>query len=423
MTIGTPRARFDPERLRRARAYRAFSLRLTVASTLVGAAVMVALYLAGAGRAANDTYAQVVQGCRVVTAAPTDRCADLIGTDPWTRALVAYAVIVTFGAIGWLAELPHGYVSWRRGRREGLVVQSFAGALVDRLKGLALTMILIDAPLAGWFLLVRGGRPDWPLWTILGVAVLSAAGTLIGPALASLFFRFEPLSDAEVASRVRAVAERAGVRVSGVYQWGLGAKTTAANAAVLGIGPTKRIVLGDTLTEHFPADEVEAVVAHEVGHDVSGDPPRYVAAFTIAGSAALIALPLLVDALTCGVEVLSPGFLPQPVCGTGTSTRLGRMGGMEGFAPYPLFAALLYVLTFVGRPILMAFTRWRESAADTFGARYTSRETMARALVRLADQNLSDPEPPRWEEIFFYSHPAIANRVRNLGLRWDDVAA
>jgi STE24 endopeptidase len=75
---------------------------------------------------------------------------------------------------------------------------------------------------------------------------------------------------------------------------------------------------------------------------------------------------------------------------------------------------------FVGRPVFMAFTRWRERAADAFGARHTSREAMARALVRLADQNLADPEPPRWEELFFYSHPAIANRVRALGLRWED---
>ena len=62
-------------------------------------------------------------------------------------------------------------------------------------------------------------------------------------------------------------------------------------------------------------------------------------------------------------------------------------------------------------------------AADAFGARYTSREAMARALVRLADQNLADPEPPRWEELWFYSHPAIASRVRALGVRWEEYAA
>jgi STE24 endopeptidase len=241
-------------------------------------------------------------------------------------------------------------------------------------------------------------RPEWWLLTIAGVAVMTAVGMLLGPTLTSLFFRFEPLADATVGDRVRAVAERAGVRVSGVFRLMLGAKTTAANAAVIGLGPTKRIALGDTLLAKFPIDEVESVVAHEVGHDVSGDPPRYVAAIAIGISATLIAVRIVVDAITGGSGV----------------------PGAADTANYPLVAAALGVMGFVGRPAFMAFTRRRERAADAFGARYTSREAMARALVRLADQNLADPEPPRWEELFFYSHPAIANRVRALGLRWED---
>jgi len=391
-----------PERLRRARAYRVFSLWTGVASTAVGVLVMIALHVAGAGIAVRDGAARFVIG--------EQRPCVLIDCPSYALAVpvVVFLVILTFGIVGWLVQLPFAYAAWSRGRREGLVVQSLASAFVDRVKGLVLTLVLVGTPITAWYLIL--GRPEWPLLTIAGVAAVTALGTLLGPALTSLFFRFEPLADETVAQRVRAVAERAGVRVSGVYRWGLGAKTTAANAAVIGIGPTKRIALGDTLLAKFPIDEVESVVAHEVGHDVSGDPPRYVAALTIAGSIGLIVVRIVLDRVICGIEG----------CGAGT---LPRVGGVMDPASYPLVAAALGVIGFVGRPALMAFTRWRERAADAFGARHTSREAMARALVRLADQNLADPEPPRWEELFFYSHPAIANRVRALGLRWRDYAA
>lgn len=378
--------RLDPERLRRARSYRKFTLWTGLGATAVGVAVMVTLYVLGVGTAVRDLSA------RWVLAPDTF---GVLEDGPFT-----YFVVVVFGIIGWLVQLPFGYVAWARGRGEGLVVQSLASAFTDSLKGLLLTLVLVGIPLTAWYLVLP--RPEWWVWTILGAASLSALATLLSPALTSLFFRFEPLSDGAVADRVRAVAERAGVRVSGVYRWGLGAKTTAANAAVIGLGLTKRIALGDTLLAKFPMDEVESVVAHEVGHDVSGDPPRYVAAFTVAGSAALILVRLVVDVLTGGI-VHVQDQLADP-------------------ATYPLVAAAFSVIGLLGRPALMAFTRWRESAADAFGARHTSRESMARALVRLADQNLADPEPPRWEEIWFHSHPAIANRVRALGLRWEEYA-
>jgi STE24 endopeptidase len=379
--------RIDPERMRRARAFRAFTLWIGVASTAAGIGAMVALHVLGAGVAARDLSARWIL-------AP-----DTFGVleDP----PFIYLVIVLFGLIGWVVQLPFAYAAWARGTREGLVVQSLASAFADRLKALILTLVLIGIPVTAWYLILP--RPDWWLLTIAGVAVLSALGMLLGPALTGLFFRFEPLADATVADRVRAVAERAGVRVSGVYRLMLGAKTTAANAAVIGIGPTKRIALGDTLLGKFPIDEVESVVAHEVGHDVSGDPPRYVVALTIAGSAAVIAVRLVVDAVTGGIVVPEDGVADP--------------------ASYPLVAAAFGAIGFVSRPAFLAFTRWRERAADAFGARHTSPESMARALVRLADQNLADPEPPRWEELFFYSHPAIANRVRALGLRWEQFAA
>lgn len=374
------RPHLDPDRLRRARAYRAFLLRATLGQTAAGVLVLVALHLAGAGVAARS----------LVGVADVGRAED---------AARIYLLVSVFIAIGWVVELPFAYATWARGRLEGIVVQSLASAFADRMKAWVLTLVFVGIPLTAWYVILP--RAEWWLLTIVGVAMLAALGMLLGPAISALFFRFDPLADATVADRVRAVAERAGVRVSGVYRMGLGAKTTAANAGVLGLGPTKRIALGDTLLSKFPIDEVEAVVAHEVGHDVTGDPARYVVAFTAFGSGGLIAVRVVVDALT----------------------GEGAVRGAADPASYPLVAAAFGALALAARPAFMAFTRWRERAADAFGARHTSREAMARALVRLAGQNLADPEPPRWEEVFFYSHPAIANRVRALGLRWEEFAA
>jgi STE24 endopeptidase len=400
-------ARLDPDRLRRARSYRKFTLWTGVATTIAGVTVMVGLYVAGAGIALRDLFSRALVPYPQYCAAG---CAERFA---WT-----YLVVATFALIGWVVQLPFAYALWRRGRAEGIVVQRLGGAFADRIKALVIGLVLLGIPITAWLMILD--RPDWPLWTSVGAAAFSVIATLLGPALTSVFFRFEPLADETVAQRVRAVAERAGVRVSGVYRILLGQKTTAANAMVIGIGPTKRIALGDTLLAHFPIEETEAVVAHEVGHDASGDPPRYVVAFTVAGSLALIVTRIAVDAITCGVMSMSPGAPLQPACGAGTVTAVN---GASDPAAYPLVAAAFSVIGLIGRPALMAFTRWRESAADAFGARYTSRDAMARALVRLADQNLADPEPPRWEEIWFYSHPAIANRVRALGLRWEDYAA
>jgi STE24 endopeptidase len=376
--------RLDPDRMRRARDYRVFRRTLSIASSLLGIAVMLALHVAGAGVAVRDHFARTIL-------AP-----DIFGAieDP----PFVFAVIAPFMVAGWVVQLPVAYVAHARGVREGLVTQSVASAFVDQLKSLALNLVLLGVPLTAWYLVLD--RADWWLLTVAGVAALATLGFAIGPVIAALFYRFEPLADADVAARVKTVAERAGVRVEGVQRWGLGAKTTAANAAVMGLGPTKRVVLGDTLLAKFPLPEVEAVVAHEVGHQVNADSVRLTAVSALVGSATLIALRLITDAIAPPGDVVA------------------RVAGAADPASYPLLAALFGIATLLVRPFVLTYIRSRETAADAFGARHSSPVLMASALVRLADQNLADPEPPRWEEVLFYSHPAIATRVRALGMPW-----
>ena len=376
-----PAARLDPDRMRRARAYRVFGRTLSLASSALGIAAMLVLHFAGAGIVLRTSLDPALS--------------DELLRDP----LRLFLLIATFMTVGWVVQLPLAYLAHVRGVREGLATQSLAGAIVDQLKSHAITLAVLGMPLTAWYLVL--GRADWWLLTIAGVAILAGLGIALGPVIAALFYKFEALADPEVSARVRTVAERAGVRVEGVQRWGLGAKTTAANAAVMGLGPTKRIVLGDTLLAKFPLPEVESVVAHEVGHQVAADSVRLTVVSALVGSATLIALRLITDALTDGRIVAG-----------------GAIDGAADPASYPLLAALFGIATLLVRPFVMTYIRSRETAADAFGARHTSAPLMASALVRLADQNLADPEPPRWEEVLFYSHPAIATRVRALGMPW-----
>jgi STE24 endopeptidase len=376
-------ARLDPARMRRARAYRVFRRTISLVSSSLGIALMLALHFAGAGAQLRSQLLDQV----------------LIDPPPRDDPMLIFLLIAVFMTIGWLVQLPLAYVGHARGVREGLVTQSRASALVDQVKSHLIVLAVIGLPLTAWYLVLQ--RPDWWLLTIIGVALLAALGFALGPVIAAIFYRFEPLGDADVAARVKAVAARASVRVEGVQRWGLGAKTTAANAAVMGLGPTKRIVLGDTLLSKFPLPEVEAVVAHEVGHQVNADTVRFTLVSALTGSATLILLRFVIDALTKDAVVAGMG-----------------LEGAADPASYPLLAALFGLATLLVRPFVMTYIRSRETAADAFGAGHTSPGLMASALVRLADQNLADPEPPRWEEVLFCSHPAIATRVRALGQPW-----
>lgn len=366
----TPSSLLDPERIRRARSYRTFRLRLSLLSQTISIAVFLGIHVAGIGVALRDALAK-----------PPSLLGD-------------YVVVSAVIALGWVASLPFAYVGHQRGRREGIVVQGLGSAFADQLKGLILSLVLFGAPLALWYRALA--RPDWWLLTIVGGTLVAALATASGPLIASLFYRFTPLDDAALRGRIEALAQRAGVRLGGVYRWGLSAKTTAANAAVIGLGPTKRVVIGDTLLARYPTDEVEAVVGHELAHQTHGDAARVFVLAAAGTSAFLLSLRVLVDAFTAGTTV----------------------GGAADVASYPLLAGLLGVAIFIVRPLAVSYWRSRETAADAFGARHTSARAMAAALIRLADQNLADPEPPKWEETLFMSHPAIATRIRALGQPW-----
>jgi STE24 endopeptidase len=313
------------------------------------------------------------------------------------RRLAAPAFFAVVTALSWLSSLPLAYLGGHLvERRFGLTQQSLRGWCADQVKSLALGMALQVPLLTAAYAVIRRRPRDW--WLILSAAAVPLAVILSNLApvlLMPLFNRFVPLRDVALAERIRPLAERSGVRVSDVYEMDMSRQSEKPNALFTGLGNTKRIILGDTLLERFADDEVEAVVAHELGHQVHGDIWRLIGFGAGAGFG-----------LAWVVSRLAPPLLRR------TSERTG-VHDIGDEASLPILALLMTALGFALMPVQAAFSRWLERRADRFALALTQDgDVYARAMERLAAQSLADPDPPRPVVLLLYSHPPIAERIR-----------
>ena len=207
-----------------------------------------------------------------------------------------------------------------------------------------------------------------------------------------MFYKFVPLEEdhKDLVTRLITLAEGAGTRVRGVYKFDMSRRTTAANAAITGLGNTRRIILGDTLINEFTADEIETVLAHELGHQVHNDIPIgiFVESLITLGGLYLASL-----ALQWGVAVF--GF-----------------ESVSDVAAMPLFVLVIGIYGLATMPLGNAYSRQREHRADEYALQVTGKgAAYASALTRLANQNLAEADPEPWVESLLYSHPALSKRI------------
>jgi STE24 endopeptidase len=319
------------------------------------------------------------------------------------QALLAYTtnewlLVALFGAVFYLSfemfELPLGYYSgFVLPHRYDQSTQSLAGWVKDQVLGLALTALIGLPLLEGVYWLLRVTGPNWWLWAAAGYLLFVVLLSNLAPVLIMpLFNKYVPLGPEHqpLIDRLTALAGRAGTRVSGVFRFDLSRRTRAANAALTGIGNTRRIILGDTLLSEFTTDEIETVIAHELGHHVHRDIPVGIVVSTVLTLAGL--------------------YLAALVLNWGTKT-LG-LSGPADIAALPLFALSLGVFGVVTLPLNNLYSRWRETRADAYALQATGKpEAFANAMTRLANQNLADADPEAWVVWLLYSHPPIRDRV------------
>lgn len=316
------------------------------------------------------------------------------GLAAWPLPWPARALVFLFGvhlALS-LVLLPLAYYGgYLLPRAFGLGRQSARGWTIDWLKG-TLLGAAFGTLMGGVFLwtVVASGPHWWWVFGLLATLAGLALACLLPYVLVPLFFRMRPLEDAATVGRIRALMHRAGAPVREVCSLDFSRRTAEANAAVIGLGRSRRVVIADTLLAEFAPAEVDAVVAHELGHHVQHDVPRL-----LVGQATLTWLGLGLGAL------LVPAALP--ILG------LPSLAYVPG---YPVLLGLAELFLLLSSPLLNWWSRRLETAADRFALRLTGDpRAFEGAMRRLGRQNLVERRPPRWSEVLLASHPALERRI------------
>ena len=368
---------FDAGALRRNRRYRAGVWALGAVGMVTGPALTLTVALSGPRWRAPIVR---ISGGRPIAAA------------------VAFAAALAVA--GEIVDLPARSAGYAWGRAHGLVTQPLLGWLADRGKAAALGGVLGMGMSAVTAVAMRRRPVGWwlPLWGVVsaGSVVLTAvAPRLIEP----LFQKTRPLEDPELEHDVRAAAARLGVPVRDVVVSDASARTTGANAYVSGLGPTRRVVLFDTLTGEFPRDQVRFVVAHELAH-VSR---RHILRGSIIAAAASLPAFAAIGAAVAG------------------ATGAGRIGPRDADLTLRRLTTAVAAAGAVGMVagrLGMRVSRGFEREADWEALRVTQDPDAAIDLHRgLVMSNLGVPDPPRWVQRLWGSHPTTLERI-GLALRF-----
>ena len=308
----------------------------------------------------------------------------------YTLAVFLYLLMLM--VVGKLLGLGLDFYGFRLEHRFQLSNQRLRAWGWDQIKAFLVGVVLAAIVTELLYFIIRQVPQHWWLitWAVfLGLFVLLAQ--LAPVILFPIFYKFAPLENEELKSRLVRLSEQAGTRVRGVYQWKLSEKSKKANAALTGLGTTRRIILADTLLENYSPDEIEAVLAHELGHQVHRHILKSIA---VQAAITFVGFWTANEALQYAIE------------------HSNRFTGLADFANLPLLALVSTVLSLLVLPALNAYSRYNERQADRYAFRsIVSVEPFISAMNKLADQNLAERTPSRFVEWFFHSHPATSRRV------------
>src|SRR5271169_2485372 len=309
--------------------------------------------------------------------------------------VAVFLYVLMFSVIAKMLGAPFDFIGFRLEHQYNLSNQKMLCWLWDECKGWLLNLVLGAIMVEIVYGIIRMAPQRWWIiaWAVfVGLFLLMAQ--LAPVVLLPIFYKFQPLENDGLRERLTRLGERAGTRVRGVYEWKLSEKSKKANAALTGMGSTRRIILSDTLLERYTDDEIEAVLAHELGHHVR----RHI-----------------LKSIFMQVGITFVGFwlvnqVLRFVIGRNWFPVLNPR--LYDFANLPLIALVVTILSFLLMPALNAISRRYEREADRYAWENISGITpFISSMQKLAAQNLAEREPSRFVEWLFHSHPSIGKRI------------
>ncbi len=359
----------------RASRYHRLKRRVSVASLAWSVAILSTLMLSGGSQWLRD----VARGW-----------AAAMGFEAPTAVLLLYLAGLT--ALHETGSLVLGYFgAFRLERRYGMSTQTPGQWVTDQAKSLSVAFILGSAAVSLIYWTIRVAPALW--WLLSGALfalLLAFLANLAPVVLVPLFYTIKPLSKESLRQRLLVLADRAGAQVLGAYEWGLGSKTRKANAALTGLGSTRRILVSDTMLSDYSDDEIEVVLAHELAHHVHGDIWK-----GLAFESALVLAGFFLAARLLSVLAVPLG--------------LAAASDVAGLPILLLSAGLVSVIML---PVAHAMSRSHERRADRFALELTRNpHAFISAMRRLGAQNLAEERPSKIVQWLFYSHPPLSERI------------
>jgi len=360
----------DRERQKIARRYRNDNLKLSIASLIVGSCLLVALMVFGL----------------------SERFAGLLAVRIKAHLLLVAAYFSVLYLAFSILNLPFAFVEgYRIEHKYGFSTQNRCQWFADWLKSSAVTYLLGLIVFEVIYLVIPASPHLWWLWLSLMMIGFSIVLANVFPVvILPLFYKTTAIEEGELTQGIAALCKKAAINIRGVYSINLSAKTTKANAAVVGLGNTRRILVGDTLISRYVTDEILSAVGHEIVHFRE----RHMWWLILWQSLATIAMFYAL-------------FRIQPM-----AYAWFGFDHAASIAAFPLFAIIFGVLSYVMRPLTSAVSRYYERRADRGALGLTSNTGAFVGLIaKLCNEQLSIAYPNRFIEWYSYSHPSPGRRI------------
>jgi STE24 endopeptidase len=321
---------------------------------------------------------------------------EFMGPGLWQQVVL----VLSFSLVGGLIDLPMSlYQTFVLEQKFGFNKMTWQLWLSDALKGLLLGLV-IGVPLIAMVLwLMQAGGAYWWFWTWCALVFWQLFLMAIAPnVIMPLFNKFTPLEDESLKARVNALMQRAGFKAKGFFVMDGSKRSAHSNAFFTGFGASKRVVFFDTLLKQLTPAEMEAVLAHELGHFKH----RHI--FKMMATSFVMTL--------LGLALL--GFVSQQIWFyTGLGVMPNLVGGNEAVALL-LFMLVVPVFTFLLAPLSSWRSRVQEYEADAYAVSQTPAADLSSALLKLYQDNASTLTPDPWYVTFYYSHPPASLRLARM---------